>query len=512
MDVTPSNDADRRRTNAAASDPRAGTLLDLLDDCAVVRLDDRGLVVSWNRGAERIYGVDRSAAIGGSCGRLYPPSEVAEGRPEQDLQVAAAAGRLEREGLQQRADGREFRASIVVTALRDEAGRLVGFGRVVRDVTARRREEQNLRLMVERSMSGIIVVNARGEITSVNAQTEKMFGYERSELIGRPIEILVPDRFQAEHRRSRDRFLGAPLIRPMGAGRDLFGRRRDGTEFAVEIGLSPLESDEGPAVLSSIVDITERKQAEDRARIHLADLAHVARLSVVGRMFSELAHEINQPLAAAANYARACVAFTRAGQGASPHDLVEWMEKTAVQTTRALDIVKRMAAFVKKDGGIRMAVDVHRLIERVVSSSALVLQAAAAGGFPVTLVLALDDAPAPVHVDAVQIEQVLLNLMRNAVEAMQSPDCTRRVLRLATSRDDRFVRVSLSDTGPGIAPHDRPRLFAPYFTTKPDGMGLGLNISRSISEDHDGRLEVESSSQGCTFRFLLPLANAEFLT
>jgi len=176
MNANASNDAPGRRISAAPNDPRAGALLDLLDDCAVVQLDDQGLVVVWNRGAERLYGVERSAAIGGSCARLYPPNDVRQGRPEQDLRSAVDAGRVEREGLQQRADGREFRASIVVTALRDEAGRLIGFGRVVHDLTAQRREERNLRLMVERSISGIIVVNARGEITSVNAQTEKMFG------------------------------------------------------------------------------------------------------------------------------------------------------------------------------------------------------------------------------------------------------------------------------------------------------------------------------------------------
>lgn len=484
----------------------AAKLIDLLDDCAIAALDERGLVVSWNRGAELIYGVSRAAAMGDPCTRLYPPDDIAQGRPEDDLRNAAAGGHWEREGPQLRADGREFRASIGLTAMRDADGRLHGYSRIVRDVTAQRREEENLRLMVERSVSGIVVVNARGEITSVNSQTERMFGYGRSELIGRPIEILVPDRFKAEHPRSRGQFLRAPAVRPMGAGRDLFGRRRDGTEFAVEIGLSPIETADGPSVLSTIVDITERKKAEDKARKHLAELAHVARLSAVGQMFSELAHEINQPLAAAANYARACVAFARSGRGASQQDLVEWMEKTAVQTTRALDIVKRLGTFVKKDGGVRTTIDVHRLIDQAVSASAAILQAAAADGAPIVLELELDDALPPVHVDAVQIEQVLLNLMRNAVEAMQTPECARRILRLETSYDDRFVSVSVTDTGPGIAPHDLARLFTPYFTTKPDGMGLGLSISRSIVEDHDGRFDVDSSPQGCMFRFLLPIA------
>lgn len=492
------------------TDPASNDLLRLaleqVDEPAVVVLNNRDEIAGWNAGAKRLYGFDAKEVLGTAFTRLCDPQEVTAGLAKQHLAAAAASGHDAFECGAVRINGTAFRAAIALTALRGLDGRACGFAATVRDVTAERRRENELRSLVELSLTAIVLVNRRGEIVTVNAQTEKMFGYDRSQLEGRLVEILVPDRYKLDHPKNRAAFFADPRVRPMGAGRDLYGRRSDGSEFPVEIGLSPIETAQGPAAVGSIVDITARKTAEQLARTHLADLAHVARLSTVGQMFSELAHEINQPLAAAANYARACVAFARSGQGATQEQMTEWMEKTVAQTTRAIDIVKRLGAFVKKDGGARTLVNVNRLIEQVVSLSVPALQTPVEGGPPVGLDLQLDESLPRVHADLVQIEQVLLNLVRNAIEALQEVPAAHRRLAVRTMHDADFVRVAVADSGPGISEANQKRLFEPYFTTKAGGMGLGLSISRSIIQDHDGRLEVSTSPEGTTFQFSLPKA------
>ena len=603
-------------------------LVSQLDEIAVVALDRAGSIAAWNVGAVRIFGYSEVDAIGRTIEFLFRKPGGDDGSPNFELPLIASGARFHDELEAVRRDGTTFWASVILQRVIAEVGDLQGYALVVRDVTTRRRQEDGLRAMVEMSLNALVLVDESGKILSVNAQTEKMFGYPREQLIGKTVELLVPQRYQRQHVHDRAAFFRNPTMRPMGAGRDLFGRRNDGSEFPVEIGLSPILTVDGPAVLGSIVDITERqraerrfrsavesapnamvmincegkivlvnlqterlfgyareelleqpveilvperfrkphpamreaffasptvrsmgagrdlfgrrkdgsefpveiglnpietgdetlvlsaivditarKEAEDRARNQLAELAHVARLSTVGQMFSELAHEINQPLAAASNYARACVAFARNKQGGvTPEQMVEWMEKTVAQTTRAVDIVKRLGSFVKKDGGTRSLVNVNRLIEQVVSLSVSALRTPSDDGPSIELELMLDEGAPNVSADRVQIEQVLLNLVRNAIEAVQNSGRLRRKLTIRTSFDREVLTVVVSDTGPGIPPENLARLFEPYFTTKSSGMGLGLSISRSIVEDHGGRLEARSSAHGADVYFTLPLS------
>jgi PAS domain S-box-containing protein len=473
---------------------------------AIVLVDVSGVITSVNAQTERMFGYPRRRLVGAPVEMLVPDRFRGQHADSRQRYFSAPAVRpmgAGRDLYGRRSDGTEFPVEIGLSPISSADGPRV-LASIV-DITERQRAERRFRLAVESAPNANVMINRDGRIVLVNRQTEELFGYTREELLGELVEILVPERFRLRHPQDRDAFLARPSVRAMGAGRELYGRRKDGSEFPIEIGLNPIETGEETLVLSAIVDITARKEAEARVRRHLADLAHVARLSTVGQMFSELAHEINQPLAAAANYARACVAFAKSGQAISQEQLLEWMEKTAAQTTRAIDIVKRLGSFVKKDGGVRSQVDVNELVEHVVRHSVPAIQTSIDGAPAPEIRVDLHPSLPQVFADRVQIEQVLLNLIRNAVDAMQDQLEHPPQLALRTSHDARFVVIQVADNGPGITPANLPRLFDAYFTTKPAGMGLGLSISRSIADDHGGNLTVETSPSGTTFSITLPI-------
>jgi PAS domain S-box-containing protein len=488
---------------------RSRLLIDLALN-AMVLVDERGEILQVNPQTEKTFGYTTEELLGQSI-ELLVPERFRGNHPKSRNQFfdnpAVRAMGAGRDLYGRRKDGSEFPVEIGLNPVLTDDGLLV-VGSVV-DITQRKRAEERFRLAVESAPSAMVMSNNAGQIVLVNLQTERMFGYPREALLGQQIEMLVPERFRAEHPGYRHAFFRRPAARPMGAGRDLHGRRRDGSEFPVEIGLTPIETEDGVFVLSAIVDITERKQAEERSRRQLAEMAHAGRLITVGEMFSGLAHEINQPLAAAANYARACVRFAKSEQGVSQEQLLEWMEKTAAQATRAAEIVKRAGTFVRRERVAHAKLDVNRVIEHVLS---LPVVDALPGdrGARVTPELEFTEPMPLVLADRVQIEQVLLNLVRNAIESMADAPPPQRRLVLKTAVESGNVVVSVTDAGHGISEEQMARLFEPFYTTKDDGMGLGLSISRSIIEAHSGRLFVEANAdRGSTFRFSLPLLHDE---
>jgi two-component system sensor kinase FixL len=480
-----------------------------VDSYAIYTLDVAGRITTWNAGAERITGFTADDVLGTHMSRFYLPAQAAVGLPQEHLTAAAQAGAFEGECQRVKKNGDVFWALVDLIAIKYSRAAPSGYLVIIRDISERKRAESRARQMTELALNAMVLVNREGMMLQVNSQTEKMFEYSADELIGQPVEVLTPSSVAPQHAMYREAFFAKPAVRAMGAGRDLSGRRKDGSLFPVEIGLNPFQSDEGLLVLASIVDITERKVAEDNIRTHVAELAHAGRLSTVGEMFSGLAHEINQPLAAAANYVRAGLRMARSPQGATQEQLLEWFDKAGGQVLRAIDIVNRVGTFVKKERSAQQELSLNRVIENVVAMPVLGM------GLNdridrVTMRLECEENLPGVLADPLQIEQVLVNLVRNAVEAMAALPATERLLTIRASQVGNFVELSVADTGHGIDADHLARLFNPFFTTKPDGMGLGLSISRSIIEAHSGRLWVESRpGVGTTFHFSLPVFERE---
>ena len=449
-----------------------------------------------------------------------------EYRPEElPMQRAAAAGEtvenIEFElGL---ADGRRVPVSGNAAPLFDAAGRVRGCIGVFLDATEKRHAEDRFRLAVEASPSGMILSNDHGKIVLVNSETERLFGYRREEMMGQPIESLVPRQIRDDHRTYRKGFYADPRARRMGEGRDLYAVRKDGTEFPVEIALNPIQTAEGRLVLSAIVDITERKRLE-RERLESlanerlldtekalreaeAELARVVRALTVGELATSIAHEINQPLAAVVTNAHACLRWL----ARETPNLAEARESLALiirDGNRAGEVIHRIRELLKKESPSPASLDMSELIRETHAFASADLEKRR-----ISARLELSADVPLVRGDRILLQQVLLNLIMNSADAMASSGGPRELLLTSTRNGDGGVLVAVRDTGVGIDPSNVNRMFDAFFTTKNDGIGLGLSISRSIIESHGGRIWAEpNNGPGVTVQFHLPAGEQENLS
>lgn len=244
------------------SDERFRFFVEGTTDYAIFMLDPQGCVDSWNAGAERITGFSANEISGRNFACFFTPDDAQLGKPAIALGTAAQSGRTEVEGWRVRKDGSRFWVHSILTSLRDSDGHLKGYWKIIRDLTERKRTEEKFRGLLESAPNAVVIVQEDGKIALVNRQTENLFGFARADLLGQPIEILIPARYREQHAKYRTGYFANPSVRPMGASLDLFGLRKDGTEFPVEVSLSPLVTEEGILVTSSIRDISERKRAE----------------------------------------------------------------------------------------------------------------------------------------------------------------------------------------------------------------------------------------------------------
>jgi PAS domain S-box-containing protein len=376
--------------------------------------------------------------------------------------------------------------------------RLLG---VSMDITERKQAEELFQLATEASPSGTVLVDHQGRILLVNAHIEGLFGYARDELIGKAVDILVPERFARAHASDRANFFAAPQARAMGAGRELFGRRKDGNEFPVEIGLNPIQTPHGLVVLANVVDISARLAAEEETRRNREQVELLGRVSLLGEMTASLAHELNQPLAAIVNNAAAAMQYLEQGR-LNPEQLQDILTDVVGDGRRAYNIMRNVRSAIKKGSAIRGLINLNDVVKAVAH---MVHGDAAAQSCKIELSLT-HDLPA-VEGDPTQIQQVLINLVRNAFDAMRAAPPGRPVVDIATDYNgDGAISVAVRDYGSGISETTRKRLFEQFFTTKDDGLGMGLAIVRSIIEAHGGTVAAENAEGGgARFHFRLPI-------
>lgn len=248
------------------SEERFRLLFEAIKDYAIVSIDPKGMVLSWNEGAERIFGYRAEEMLGQSFSRVFPPQDARDGKLEIELQIATELSRFEEEDTRIRKDGSPFIAHVITTALYDSSGKLTGFVRITRDITARKRAEEKFKGLLESAPDAMFIVDSQGKIQIVNSQAEILFGYPREELFGQTIEMLIPKRFRGKHLAHRTDYFSDPKTRTMGVGLELYGLRKDQREFPVDISLSPLETEEGILTITAVRDTTERKRAEDLLR------------------------------------------------------------------------------------------------------------------------------------------------------------------------------------------------------------------------------------------------------
>jgi two-component system sensor kinase FixL len=359
-------------------------------------------------------------------------------------------------------------------------------------------EEANSRLaaIVASSNDAIVGKTLDGVVTDWNRGAEKILGYSADDIIGKSISITLPPGHEEETTAILDRIKRGERVEHFETRR----RRKDGEIIDVSVTVSPVWDSSGRLLGASKVlrDITERQQTRQRLHDLQAELIHMSRFTALGEMASMLAHELNQPLTAVANYLNGGRRLLEAGQIGSIAMVREALERAAEQALRAGQIIRRLREFVSRGESERRVENLIKLIEE---ASALALVGAKEAGVRVSF--DFDTRVALVLADRIQIQQVLHNLMRNAVEAMQQSSW--RVLTVSTRKlDHETVGIDVSDTGSGIAPEIAEQLFQPFVTTKRQGMGVGLSISRTIIESHGGRLWAESNTGGGTvFRLTL---------
>ena len=467
-----------------------------------------GRIVLVNREIERLFGYAREELLGRPVETLVPDAMRADHEAfregyRRDPKVRAMGAGRELFGL--RKDGSQVPVEIGLTPVATEQGTVI-LASIV-DVTAPRRAEARFRVAVESSPAGMVMVDGTGRIVLVNREVERLFGYEREELIGESIERLVPERFRGRHRGYREGFFQQPDRRSMGAGRDLFGLRKDGTEVPVEIGLNPIETDEGTFVLSSIVDISARQSEEAERKELEAQLRQAQKLEAVGTLAAGIAHDFNNILGAILGYAELLEDEVTGSQGQS--DLKDL--KRFVQ--RGKSLVSKVQAFSRRQEASRVPISLSSVVDEVSSllRSSVGPEVEIRSRVPSDVPRILGD-PSAIH-------QVLMNLGVNAahatkrggvltveVESLYLTDSQAR--RHPELREGPHVALIVRDTGEGIPPEVRDRVFEPFFTTKEagSGSGLGLAIVHQIVAEHHGTVELETEvGRGTTVRVLLPI-------
>ncbi|MBX3728851.1 MAG: PAS domain S-box protein [Candidatus Sumerlaeia bacterium] len=468
----------------------------------LVMVDSSGAIVLVNAETERLFGYPREELLGRSVDVLVP-ERFRGGHPGHRAQYASEpttrAMGVGRDLFGLRRDGSEFPVEIGLNPIRMPDGDYVLS--VIVDITERKLAEKRFHLAVESCPSGMVMVDEQGEILLVNAETERMFGYARGELVGQRIELLVPQRYREGHPEHRKQFAQCPARRAMGAGRNLYGLRKDGSEFPVEIGLNPIPTDTGIVTLSVIVDISERQRIDDALANHARELQ---RSNEDLEQFAYVAsHDLQEPLRMVASYTQ-LLADRYEGQLDAKAD--KYIHYAVEGARRMQQLVGDLLAYsrVGTQGKRPQPTDIAATVRATIHAHGAALQEC--GG-------TIDVGPLPtIDADPAQMAQLFQNLIGNALK-FRGEDPPR--IRIEASREGAMWHFSVADNGIGIEQQYWERIFQVFQRLHErgrfEGNGIGLAISKKIVERHGGHIWLESAEGvGTTFHFTLPAAWQEY--
>ncbi|HVY98727.1 MAG TPA: PAS domain S-box protein [Dongiaceae bacterium] len=469
----------------------------------IILIDAQGRIQVINQACEKLFGYRPDEVIGRNVNMLMPSPyrEQHDGylRHYRETGERRIIG-IGREVMGQRKDGSTFPMYLSVgQGTVDDADIYVG---IIRDLSDRVEREARLASILDTVPDGIVTIDERGIIESFSPAASRLFGYAPDDVIGRNVAVLMPDSYRAQHDAYIQRYRTTHEKHIIGITRIVVGQRADGTTFPMELSVGETRFGDRRVFTGFIRDITDRQGAERRLQELQAELLHVSRLSAMGQMASALAHELNQPLTAIMNYGRAAIRTLEQIDDPKTAKVLPLITKAVEQTTRAGKIIRNLRGFVEKREASRKHENLPKIIEE-----AIALGLVGSADADIKVKVDLDPAMAGVLVDKVQIQQVLLNLIRNGIEAMQAVP-TRLLSVRSVAIDADFARVTVADTGPGLPKEVAERLFQPFLTTKENGMGIGLTICQAIIEAHGGRIWFEPNpGGGVSFHFLLPLSS-----
>jgi two-component system sensor kinase FixL len=476
---------------------------------------------SWIRVNDQccaITGYSKQELLDGSFQQITHPDDLAQDLAQIQMLLSGEAERYAMDKRYIRKDGGSVWVHLTVTLIRNAAGEADFFVVVIQDIGDRKHVEASLvdsearyRAIFDSAVEAIAVIDSRGTIQSINPAAQRIFGYAPSELIGKNVRTLMPQRIAKEHDAYLERYRTTGNRAIIGIGREVEGMRKDGGAISIDLSVAEWER-AGQTFFTGIMrDITPRREAEtalraseERLRSLQNEYAHLARVNEMGEMAAAIAHEINQPLTAIVNYLNSGLYAT--GEGFSEDaftEASEVMTAASEQALRAGEIVRRLREFVGKSTGERRVEAIDTLVD---AASGLALIDAAANGIHVERLANAQGKEA--RVDAVQIQQVIVNLLRNAIDALVTvPAPAERRITIATKfiESTDSVEIRIADNGPGIPTELQATVFEPFYTSKAKGMGMGLSVCRRLIEAHGGSIELEApSGEGATFRLRLP--------